>query len=134
MAETHRFVGQNMRFDHSGSARDLAERSGKRCVVIRELTDKECDREEVGPMFEIEFVIDEKRFHAFEDELSDSDCEEPQPDTCEVCGEIAVGADDIGDLLCASCYRNRRKVAPPCATPSAVVFEATAATSAHSRE
>ena len=55
-------------FDTHGADSELNCRSGQIVDVIRPLTEKEADIEEVGPMFRIEFA-DGFQTDAFEDEL-----------------------------------------------------------------
>lgn len=55
-------------FDTHGSDSELNQRSGQEVKVIRELTDDECDKAEVGNMFRIRFN-DGYETDAFEDEL-----------------------------------------------------------------
>ena len=56
-------------FNTHGCDSELNERSGQKVDVLRELTDKECDKEEVGNMYRIMFR-DGFITDAFEDELS----------------------------------------------------------------
>lgn len=47
---------------------DLLRLNGNRCTIIRKLTDRECDIQEVGNMYKIKFDDGEK-INCFEDEL-----------------------------------------------------------------
>lgn len=55
-------------FDTHGCDSELNNRSGQEVEVLRELTDMECDKEEVGNMYRIRFA-DGFITDAFEDEL-----------------------------------------------------------------
>ena len=60
--------GETYIFDTHGGDSTWNERSGSRCVVVRELTRKECDIEDVGPMYRVRFE-DGVETDAFIDEL-----------------------------------------------------------------
>ena len=47
---------------------DLIKFNGSECEIVRELTDNECDKADVGRMFKIKFANGET-IDAFEDEL-----------------------------------------------------------------
>lgn len=55
-------------FDTHGADSELNERSGLEVEVIRELTDDECDKFEVGNMYRVKFD-DGCEIDAFEDEI-----------------------------------------------------------------
>ena len=59
-------------FDTHGADSELNERSGQEVEIIRELTDDECDKAEVGNMYRIRFK-DGYETSAFEDEVSEYD-------------------------------------------------------------
>lgn len=66
--ETTDFV-ETAIFDTHGADSKLNSRSGSEVVVIRELTEDECDIEDVGKMYHIRFA-DGFETDAFEDELT----------------------------------------------------------------
>lgn len=62
-------IGKSYIFDTHGGCEELNDRSGSPVLVLRTLTEKEVDINDVGPMYEVIFSDGYKR-DAFEDELS----------------------------------------------------------------
>ena len=52
------------------TATDYQQYNGRRCIIVRPLTDKEADLVETGPMFKVQFSETTEVIDAFEDELS----------------------------------------------------------------
>ena len=50
---------------------DLLKYNGSDCEIVRELTDDECDKADVGRMYKVRFA-DGKEIDAFEDELDEA--------------------------------------------------------------
>lgn len=62
-------IGKYYTFDTHGGYEELNDRSGSSVLVLRALTEKEVDINDVGPMYEVRFP-DGYQCDAFEDELS----------------------------------------------------------------
>lgn len=62
-------IGKYYIFDTHGGCEELNDRSGSSVLVLRALTEKEVDINDVGLMYEVRFSDGYKR-DAFEDELS----------------------------------------------------------------
>lgn len=63
-------AGESYIFDTHGGDSTWNERSGQRCVAVRELTPQECDIDDVGPMWRVRFE-DGVETDAFLDELKE---------------------------------------------------------------
>lgn len=66
--ETNIGRGEGTHLYGSSASDDYLERSGERCVLVRELGSDEIDMDESGPMWEIRFA-DGQCINAFADEL-----------------------------------------------------------------
>lgn len=62
-------IGNYYTFDTHGGYEELNERSGSPVLVLRALTEKEIDINDIGPMYVVKFS-DGYECDAFEDELS----------------------------------------------------------------
>lgn len=62
-------IGNYYIFDTHGGCEELDDRSGSPVLVLRTLTEKEVDINDIGPMYEVIFPDGYKR-DVFEDELS----------------------------------------------------------------
>ena len=61
-------VFDDVLFNTRGQDSQLKKYDGRYGTIVRELSEKECDIEDVGRMYEVRFVTGET-IHAFEDEL-----------------------------------------------------------------
>lgn len=64
------------------------------------------DDEEAERRAERRSAAERERAEEYESQQIQMEQEEPQPDTCHECGELAVGYDE-GTPLCAAHYRSR---------------------------
>lgn len=70
MEASYHFPGQCCTFNTHGGDSTWNERSGQKCLILRQLTEAECDIEDVGPMWKIRFS-DGVETDAFDDELEE---------------------------------------------------------------